>query len=321
MGVHLFVGTDASILRNAVLEQVRTLVGEEDPHLVVDDFEGHDYELAAVVDAAQTPPLLSAHRVVIARDLERFDADGLAPLLAYLADPAPTTELVLVGDGSRSVDKSLTAAVKAVGGSTRTVAVASGVGGRREYLSERATAAGIALDAAAARTITERLGEDLGRVDGLLATLISAYGSDKSLGLAQVEEFLGEAGGVPPWDLTDGLDDGDAERALIALHRMLEGGERHPLQIMATLHKHYADMARLDGLEVAGADDAAALLGMKPFTAGKRLAAGRRLGSGGVHRALELLAAADLDLRGGTGADEVTVMEILVARLARLGAR
>jgi hypothetical protein len=37
-----------------------------------------------------------------------------------------------------------------------------------------------------------------------------------------------------------------------------------------------------------------------------------------VRRAFELLAAADSDLRGGTGLDEDVVMDVLIARLARL---
>lgn len=320
MGVYLFTGSDEAMVRNAVLEHVRGLVGDEDPHLVVDDHSGTEYELAAAVDAARTPPLLSRHRVVIARDIEQFDDEELASLLAYLVDPSPTTDLVLVS-GAGAVDKELTAAVKAAGGESITVGVASNVTGRSSYVSERAELLGLSLDARAVRRIAEQLGDDLGRVDGLLSTLASVYGTDQRLGAAQVEEFLGEAGGVPPWDLTDGIDAGDAERALIALHRLLDGGGRHPLQVMATLHRHYVEMARLDGLEIAGAKDAMAVLGKSEFQAGKRLTTSRRLGSAGVHRALELLAAADVDLRGGTGIDEETVMEILVARLARLGGR
>ena len=47
----------------------------------------------------------------------------------------------------------------------------------------------------------------------------------------------------------------------------------------------------------------------------------RRLGGGGVQRAVQLLAAADLDLRGETDLEAELVMEVLVARLSRLGAR
>ena len=50
-----------------------------------------------------------------------------------------------------------------------------------------------------------------------------------------------------PWELTDAIDRGDTETALVTLRRMLRAGDRHPLQLMATLHNHYLRMLRLDG--------------------------------------------------------------------------
>ena len=50
---------------------------------------------------------------------------------------------------------------------------------------------------------------------------------------------------MAPWELTDTIDRGDTATAIELLHRMLGAG-RHPLQLMATLHTHYARMLRLD---------------------------------------------------------------------------
>ena len=101
---------------------------------------------------------------------------------------------------------------------------------------------------------------------------------------------------------------------------MTTGGDRHPLQVMATLHGHYSRMLLLDGAGVTGEKDAAALLGLKgsTFPARKALTQARKLGHDRVVRAIDLLAAADLDLRGGKAWPEDLVMEVLVARLTRL---
>ena len=86
----------------------------------------------------------------------------------------------------------------------------------------------------------ERLGEDMGRLDGVVATLVATYGSAaRPLGPDEVEPFLGEGGGVPPWDLTDAIDAGRTPEALGLLGRMMGAGGRHPLQVMAILHGHY----------------------------------------------------------------------------------
>jgi DNA polymerase-3 subunit delta len=79
-------------------------------------------------------------------------------------------------------------------------------------------------------------------------------------------------------------------------------------------------MLRLDGSGVTSAEQAAELLGIKSaFPAKKALAQANRLGSARIARAVELLAEADLDLRGTTGLPGELVVEVLVARLSRLG--
>jgi DNA polymerase-3 subunit delta len=56
------------------------------------------------------------------------------------------------------------------------------------------------------------------------------------------------------------------------------------------------------------------------FPARKALEQGRRLGATGISRAVTLLAEADLDVRGRSALPAETVLEVLVARLSRLGA-
>ena len=85
------------------------------------------------------------------------------------------------------------------------------------------------------------------------------------------------------------------------------------------LFRSYGKLARLDGVDARSERDAAEAMGIKPgFPAKKALGNYRRLGGSGVKRAIGLLAAADLDLRGATDLDSETVMEVLVARLSRL---
>lgn len=313
---------------------VAWLVKGDDPTLVADEVRRLVAELSggdamaveelppeapasALADACQTPPFLAERRVVVAREVGRFLTDELAPLLAWLADPLPTTALVLTGGGGQ-VSVKLVNAVRKVG---TVVDAGSGTGKARvQWLAIRLRSAPVRLDARAADALGRHLGEDVARLSTLLDALAAAYGEGARVGEDELEPFLGQAGGVAPWELTDAIDRGDAAAALPQLRRMLEGGERHPLAVMATLHRHYAAMLRLDGAGVADEQAAAGLIGTGPYPAKKALAQARRLGSAGVGRAMELLAAADLDLRGATGAPDVVVLEVLVARLSRLRA-
>ena len=114
VGVHVVSGDDPSLISSAVTELVHRLVGDGDRTLMVDEFDGDEYEVRAVVDAAQTPPFLTERRVVVARGVGRFTADDVAPLVAYLGDPLDTTDLVLVAGGGR-LPKSFLDAVKKAG--------------------------------------------------------------------------------------------------------------------------------------------------------------------------------------------------------------
>jgi DNA polymerase-3 subunit delta len=254
----------------------------------------------------------------VARGLGRFGADDVGPLVGYLTDPQPTTDLVVIGGGGR-MPKSLSDAIKKAGATVIESSPPTRARERSGWFDEQVKAAGLKLDGAAMQLLTEWLGEDAGRVQGILDTLRATYGTGTALRSAEVAPFLGDAGGVPPWDLTDAIDRGDTTRSLQLLHRMMRAGERHPLQVMSILHGHYSKIMCLDGADARDEASAAAAIGIKPgFPAKKALDQYRRLGGGGVSKAIGLLAQADLDLRGAKEWPEELVMEVLVARLSRL---
>jgi DNA polymerase-3 subunit delta len=314
--VHFVKGDDPALVLDALSALLKEFAGD-DPFAVEDVSEAEE-PIAAAVDAGRTLPFLADRRVVVLRDVGRFRNEELAPLLEYIDDPSPTTVLLLVAGGGQTSAK-LTTAVRKVGHVTD-VSVPTGKG-RSAWIADQLSQARMKLDRAAVERLNEHLGEDVGRLPGLLTMLAAAYGDNAKVALDELEPFLGQAGGVAPWDLTDAIDSGNTELAVGQLHRMLAAGERHPLVVMATLHRHYASMLRLDGSGATTENEAAELLGIKPFPAKKALTQSRRLGRAGLARAIELLAAADLDLRGATAWPEELVLEVLVARLSRLGPR
>ena len=329
--IRLLRGSNVALLGDRVDAAVDEAVGEGDRSLVLDEFADEDYDLGAVADAACTPPLFGDRRVVVARGASRFSkADDVAPLVQYLEHPMESSIVIVVWEPvagqSRlsAVPKSLAQAIEASGGVVVATDPGTGRSDRDDWWTRTFTDAAVRLDAASQKLIRDRVGEDLDGVPSLLRILVGSYGAGATLTAEKVEPFLGESGSVPPWELTDAIDRGDAPGALDALHRMSGAGDRHPLQIMATLSSTYLRIARLDGAGVGNERDAAALLGMKgsTFPAKKAMATARALGSTGARRAVELCAEADLALRGGgTAWPGELVLEVLVARLCRLSGR
>lgn len=327
---YLVKGDDEVLLHETVRALVHALVGGGDRALMVDELDLTRYEVdgqvqaGPIVDAAQTPPFLTDRRVVVARQCAVFTtADAVAPLVGYLARPLATTSLVLVWErpprpGARlgRVPAKLVDALKRGG---VVLDAAAGTGRAREqWFDDQLRSAGVRLDAAARQAVVERIGEDSGLLVGLLSTLVAAFGPGRALGLDDVRPYLGQEGGVKPFELTDAIDRGDVTGALDRLQRLLEGGGWHPLQVMATLTSHVLRMMALDGAGVGDERAAAELLGLKgsTFPARKALQQGRRLGTDRLRELTVLLAQADLDLRGGRAWPPELVVEVLVARLA-----
>ena len=177
--------------------------------------------------------------------------------------------------------------------------------------------------------VEDLLGEDRSRVVGLIRTLEGALGQGAAVTADDITTFGGDQGSTVPWALDDAIDKGDVAAALALLPRLIpyagSPSDRNgaAFRLLAVLHKRYSNMLRLDGADVRDDKSAAALLGMKgsTFPAKKAMQQSRRLGTEKLGRAIDLLADADLSLRGTKDWPPELVVEVLVARLANLSGR
>lgn len=317
----LIVGSDPVLVAEATDAVLTEVLDGADRSLAVTE-PPEDAPVGEIVAAAATPAMLTPRRVVLVRDLSRFSAADLAPLGSWLTDPEPSS-VVVAGWSAGRVPKVLAEAVRAGRARRVDANVPRGQRDRRTWVAERAAAAGVRLSPAAVGAILEHLGEDLSRLGAVLDVLVTVHGPGARLDTPEVTPWLGRAGGVAPWDLTDAIAAGDSAAALAALHRLLEGAGWHPLQVLATLHRQTSQLLRLDGSDATRPREAAAVLGTSEFPARKALDDARALGPTGIRRAIEILAEADVDLKGRRAWPEdaaAVVLEIAVDRLARLRA-
>ena len=330
----MIVGTDPTMVYDAVHNVITDALGDLDPSFALQDFTAKDVTKSGaesvtrrVMEALNTPPFLVARRVVVVRDAQSLVADEVADVLAWMGSPAPDVVLVLAVVGTKA-HKLVKAAASVV-----EVNVSSRSADRVSFVETKLAEYRVTIDHATAARIAEQLGDDMARVDALARTLQTIYGS-APLNFSHIEPYLGDAGDVPEWDLTDAVDSGDATKAIVVARRMLDSKGRAGLQIVNILQRHYLRMAKLEGSGVRGQDDAGALLGIKGFPAQKSLQMSQRLGTERIATAVHWITDADVALKGGVsygGKDldtdmdvtELTVIEILVARLAKMtqGAR
>jgi DNA polymerase-3 subunit delta len=342
----LVKGSDPLLRDRVVDELVAELLGGDDRSLALEEItipgragagddpdaaggsasgtESRDATLAALLNAVTSPPFMTERRIVVMRDAGALAAADAQRIIEYLDDPLDTTALVIVAGGG-TIPAALVKKLKEVGADERAPASERTV----DVLADRAQEANLRLKPDAAKRVVAHLGDDAGRVGSLVDVLAAAYGDDAVLTADDVAPYLGDAGTVPSYQLTNTIEAGEIAGALATLHRLLtvtspqQPKPMHPLQVMGVLAGYYRRILRLDDPAVRTPADAVTALGgkVKEYPARKALEQARRLGGDGLREAFDALFRADLDLKGARGVPEDAVMEVLVARLARLAAR
>jgi DNA polymerase-3 subunit delta len=319
----LLAGDDRSLALEEVVIPGRAGAGEGSDSDAPGGGEGRKLAVAAALNAAQSPPFMTARRIVVLRDAGNLTAADAEPLIAYLEDPLETTELIFIAGAGR-LPANLTKAWKGTVGEVAPTSEKTS-----DVLALEARDAGVKLTGDAVKLITARLGDDASRIAGLVAILSAAYDEGAALDADDVEPYLGEAGGVPIYQLTNAIETGDVAGALEVLHRLMnvtsprQPKPMHPLQALGMLHGNYRRLLRLDDPDIGGTDDAITALGgrVKEYPARKALEQARALRTEGIREAYGYLAQADIDLKGARAIPEDAVAEVLVARLAALSAR
>ena len=308
---------DEALISIELTRLVEELVGDADRDLVVDEIDCADSQtdLSRLMDALTTMSLFMDRRVVIVRNLHEVKAADVDTVVTALDATIDGIDIVATTVGR--LPKSIDDVFKAMKAHRVGATVVSKQADRIKWVETRFVEAGFTYTPEVPRIVEAWFGGDHSRMAGLLQTLLSTYGDGAKLTRTDVEVFLGDAGRIEPWKLTDPIDSGDTSTALVMLHRMLS--DSHPFQVLGLLANRYAQMMKIDGRGVRTAQDAAGILGGHEFAAKKVLETYLRLGSAQVARAVSLIAEADLDLRGGKDWEPEMVLEVLVARLSRLG--
>jgi DNA polymerase-3 subunit delta len=207
---------------------------------------------ASIVEAARLLPMMASHRVVTVLRAEKLlkpkrkgkseetspeDDDQTAPdsdaLEAYARDPEPTTVLVLVAsdvDRSRRLYKSLqkTATIVECWGlkSSKDARVdPRQIARQAEMLvKQAAAAAGVQIEASAARLVAERAGSDIATLRGDMERLLLFAAGSPKITLADARAVVSAESSQDDWAVTSAIQRGNAAEALRELALSLESG-------------------------------------------------------------------------------------------------
>lgn len=212
---------------------------------------------AAIVQAAQTLPMMGDRRVVVvlraerilkpkrrgakaqeqdsaaADDAEATESGDAGILDAYILKPEPLTTLVLVAadvDRSRKLYKSLLKQATIVecwgfrAGKDARVDLRQVAREAEVLVKQAVTAAGQHIDPAAARLVAERAGTDISTLRGDVSRLLLYAAGQPKIELDDVRQVVSAETSQDDWAVTNAIGRGDTAEALRQLGLAMESG-------------------------------------------------------------------------------------------------
>jgi DNA polymerase-3 subunit delta len=218
---------------------------------------------------------------------------------AYLAAPAETTVLALVGHEVKK-DSPLAKACAKAG---KVLAYDVAKRDVTKWVAEQFKSAGVKADHEACAALVHLVGNDL-RALAVEVEKIATWAAGEPVGEREVEQLVAASAETPTFALTDAWSMRDAPRALEASEAIFEreGRPRRDVApwLAAALSGHVGKLRQLKHLAAEGVRprDAAGKLRMHPFYAEKLYGQAERFSVDELRDATDRLAALDLALKG-----------------------
>jgi DNA polymerase-3 subunit delta len=274
-----------------------------------DVFELKETGLAPALTAAQTLPMFAKRRLVVGRGIDALKSEDLEALPAYVADPNPSTCLVLTGEKIDGRLKPFQALRKA--------------GFLHEFprlrdrelpswIAREAAGRKIAIDADGAQALADAAGPDLGRLSQALEQLALYVGPQGRIRRPEVEELIAETRERGVFELTKAIGDGNVNRALALLGNMLSNREP-PLRIQFMLVRQIRQIWRAKELAASGMPrmELAGAVGIAPFFLDDVLVPARRMSEATLERSFRRLYQSDRQLKSSRIDPELYITRLI----------
>jgi DNA polymerase-3 subunit delta len=302
------------------------------PGLNDDQFDAAERRVDDALSAARTLPMMAKLRLVVVRQLERWEprsnnsdeepsrsnaADPFEKLLEYTKAPSPTSVLVLVGSGLDKRRRLMQAALK------EGFLVSCEPLGRTElpsFIERLASERSQAFAPGVADLVAELAGPELAPVADAVDRLCLYAGAGQTVTEEMVGECVVRLRTKTVWELTSAVARRDAGAALSALADVFDPSES--VRLIGLLAWSARQLVRFEAALRDGATpgEAAQRAGAPPFKARELEQQVRAVPRGVLEGWLDRLCEMDRNLKGGSRLPARTILERGVLELCARGA-
>jgi len=240
-------------------------------------------------------------RLVVVDGVEAWKAADAKEIESYLAAPAPSTVLALIGDGLKK-DSALAKTVAKTG-----QVLAYDVSKRQlpEWVAEQFARLGASADREACRALVEAVGDDLGDLASEIQKLATWAGGDQ-ITRTSVEELAVGRAETPIFAVTDAWGRRDVAATLRATESLLDRSHRprsgELIRLVASLVGHVGRVRKVSRLADEGvrSSEIASRLKIHPFVAEKSVKQAANFSRDELAQATVRLAELDAGAKGGS---------------------
>ena len=268
---------------------------EENLSAMVDEF---DFSLCSPPETveeallkAESFPMMSERRMVIAREFQKLTDKDRNMLRAYAQDPTPTTVFVWVGD-----------AVKGYDGFTEVSAAVNDKAFLRQELRSFFTARECAVEDAALALLEEYCEGDMGAMSAECLKLASFAGKSGTVDVQAVKTCVTPSVSYKIYELGDVVAKGNYVQAYDLVSRL--GAE--PTVVLAQLTKYYRNVFYAK-IYTGSTAELAAYLQIKPYPLTLASKTARNYTAGALYGLLQLLYRLEWEIKSGITTGEEAV--------------
>lgn len=300
---YVLISGPESILAERALDSILAALRDGDPELEVIKLYAEGYQSGTLTVHA-SPSLFGGTKAIVVHDLDEAPDDLQADVLAYLAAPAQEITLVVAHKSGARAKKVLDVLKKA-GARVIDAPLVKSDGDKAQFAANEFRRQGRRASPGAVRALVEAVGKDLRELAASCAQLVA-----DTQGLVDeemVEKYHGGRVETTGFKVADAAIAGNAGEALRLLRHAISAGDS-PVPIVAVLAMQLRQMVKVGSAGRGSSVQLAKVLAMAPW----QIDQARRKLSGwdpeGVGRAIQAVAAADFDVKGG-GRDPIYAVE------------
>ncbi len=306
----LVTGPEELIAERAVSATV-TVLRDLDPQVEVIRFDADRYEAGELLRHAE-PSLFGGTKALVVSGVERAGDELVADLLAYLGAPAPEVTLIAWHAGGQRGKKVLDA-FKAGKARVLTADLVKTDRDKHDFAVNEFRRAGRKATAGAIRALQEAVGRDLRELAAACRQLIDDC--EGTIDETVVARYHGGKVDATGFRVADAALAGNLGEALRLLRHALATG-LDPVPIVAVLATQLRQMVRVAAAGGGASGQLAKHLSMAPWQVDKARRTLQGWDGDGLGRAIQAVAAADFDVKGG-GRDPVYAVERAILEIVR----